>query len=742
MVNERGSVAGASQASPPIVTRPESRAEEVGLVDPAVAHSAEQVVLDDEGRLLLDAREAIREMEPASDVVGLRVQDLQLRRIGDPRREQRGDLRGPSSLPQPRWDEGAELSLVGETVGDRRFVLGGNPGDEARSERVGHGTRVVAITFSGEAERTGRVDPMAVEPSDHAAAGASGSPENPGDWGAYDDVARRYRTLVEQLPLVVYVDALDAASSNIFTSAQVEPMLGYSQEEWLTDPDLFVRALHPDDRERVLAAHARTHATHERLSVEYRLVARDGRIVWVRDEGVIVVDDDGKPLYLQGYLLDITVEREAQQQLRELALYDALTGLVNRAFFHEQFRHTVSVRQRPSQQTALLFVDINDFKNVNDRWGHTVGDDVLATLGTRIRGTLRAGDVAARLGGDEFAVLVPSISEPAEAARVAERLMDAIRTPIRFSEAQLSLNASIGISIGSDMQTMLQESDAAMYRAKSQGDVGFAFFDSRLDNAAVQRTRRVAELRDAVDVHQFTLDYQPVVDLGTQLITGYEALLRWQHPTEGRLPPLEFIHLAEESGLIIPIGRWVLEESTRYGARLQRERQCEVGMSVNVSAKQLQHPDFVSHVEGALERSQFPPHCLTLELTESVLLAAGEQIDQRLTRLKEIGIRLALDDFGTGYASLSYLQRFPVDVVKIDRSFTGAIDATNADLILLKGIVDLGHALGLNLVAEGVETAEQHRLVRNLGCQRAQGFYFGYPTPEAVRELVDKAAPA
>ena len=680
-------------------------------------------------------------MEPVSNVVRLRLQDLQLRRIGDPPREQRGDLRGAGSLPQPGWDEGAELGLLGETTGDRRFVLGGNPGDEARSERVGHGTRVVAITFSGEADRTGHVDPMAVGPSDHAAAGASSSPEDPGDWGAYDDVARRYRTLVEQLPLVVYVDALDAASSNIFTSAQVEPMLGYSPEEWLTDPDLFVRALHPDDRERVLAAHARTHATHERLSVEYRLVARDGRIVWVRDEGVIVVDDDGTPLYLQGYLLDITVEREAQQQLRELALYDALTGLVNRAFFHEQFRHTVSLRQRPSQQTALLFVDINDFKDVNDRWGHAVGDDVLATLGTRIRGTLRAGDVAARLGGDEFAVLVPSISEPAEAARVAERLMDAIRTPIRFSEAQLSLNASIGISIGSDMQTMLQESDAAMYRAKAQGDVGFAFFDSRLDSAAVQRTRRVAELRDAVDVHQFTLDYQPVVDLATQLIMGYEALLRWQHPVEGQLPPLEFIQLAEESGLIIPIGRWVLEEATRYGARLQRERQCEFGMSVNVSAKQLQHPEFVSHVEGALERSQFPPHCLTLELTESVLLAAGEQIDQRLARLKEIGIRLALDDFGTGYASLSYLQRFPVDVVKIDRSFTGAIDATNADLILLKGIVDLGHALGLNLVAEGVETAEQHRLVRNLGCQRAQGFYFGYPTPEAVRELVGKAAP-
>jgi diguanylate cyclase (GGDEF)-like protein/PAS domain S-box-containing protein len=570
---------------------------------------------------------------------------------------------------------------------------------------------------------------------DDCGAHARSNGSNP---NAYDDVARRYRTLVEQLPLVVYVDALDANSSNIFTSAQVEPLLGYTTSEWLADADLFVRTLHPDDRERVLAAHAHTHATNEPLSVEYRLIAKDGRVVWIRDEGVVVFDDDGRPLYLQGYLLDITPEREAQEQLRQLALYDALTGLANRAFFHEQFHHTVSIRREPHQDTALLFVDLNDFKNVNDRWGHEAGDTVLAALGARIQETLRAGDVAARLGGDEFAVVVPSIADPPEAVRVAERLLEAIRAPIELAHAELSVTASIGISVGGEVRTMLQEADAAMYRAKAQQDVGYAFFEPELDAAAVQRSRRVQELREAVERGQFTLDYQPLIDLEAHEIVGYEALLRWEHPTEGRVAPLEFIPLAEESGLIVPLGKWVLEEACRYGAILQEEMGREIRMCVNVSARQLQHPDFINHVEAAFTEAGFPSRCLTLELTESVLLASGEHTGERLEALKSRGITLALDDFGTGYASLSYLQRFPVDIVKIDRSFTDGIDTTSADLVLLRGIVDLGNALGLNLVAEGIQTQAQHEIVRSLGCQSAQGFYFGFPAAPPVRELADR----
>jgi diguanylate cyclase (GGDEF)-like protein/PAS domain S-box-containing protein len=564
------------------------------------------------------------------------------------------------------------------------------------------------------------------------------TPTSAGGSVAYDDVARRYRTLVEQLPLVVYVDAIDATSSNIFTSAQVEPLLGYTVSEWLADADLFARTLHEDDRSRVLAAHAHTHATSDPLSIEYRLIAKDGRVVWVRDEAVIVFDDDNRPLYLQGYLLDITREREAQDQLRQMALYDTLTGLANRAFFHEQFEHIVSIRKGPEQQTAVLFVDLDDFKNVNDRWGHDVGDKVLATLGTRINGALRAGDLAARLGGDEFAVVIPLVEDPSEAVRVTERLRESISAPIDLEDTQLSVTASIGISIGSDVETMLQEADAAMYRAKRHQDFGYAFFETNLDAAAVKRSRRLVELREAIERGQFALDYQPLIDLDAHEITGYEALLRWHHPTEGVVAPMEFIPLAEESGLIVPLGRWVLEEACRYGMVLHEEMGRETRMSVNVSARQLLHADFVTHVENALAQSGFPAQCLTLELTESVLLANGDNTGKRLAELKSRGIALALDDFGTGYASLSYLQRFPVDIVKIDRSFVNRIEAATADLMLLKGIVDLGDALGLSLVAEGIETREQLELVRDLGCGGGQGFYFGYPAAEPLRELAEE----
>jgi diguanylate cyclase (GGDEF)-like protein/PAS domain S-box-containing protein len=555
------------------------------------------------------------------------------------------------------------------------------------------------------------------------------------------EIERRYRTLVEQLPLIVYVDALDESSSNIFTSHQIEPMLGYTVEEWREDPDLFVRTLHPEDRDRVLAAHARTHKTHEPLSLEYRLISRQGDTVWVRDEGVVVLDDEGQPLYLQGFVLDITAERELQDQLRHQALFDPLTGLANRAFFHEQLDHAISIRSETEDVTAVVFIDLDEFKQVNDQHGHSVGDDVLAVLGDRLKSVIRAGDSVARLGGDEFAVLLTSVREPAEAAVVAERLLEQITKPIDAAGRHLSLNASVGIALGSDGAELLKQADAAMYRAKAHGNAHYAFYDDELDEAALNRFKRIADLREAIAAKQFTLAYQPVVKLDPREVVGLEALLRWQHPTHGEVQPLEFIPLAEESGLIVQIGRWVLSEACFYAARLRRELGRDIEIAVNVSARQLQHPEFVSHVDDALDRAGLPAHLLTLELTENVLLASGERAEQQLHVLKESGVKLALDDFGTGYGSLAYLQRLPVDVVKIDRSFTAGIDNGGDDLALLEGIVGLGKALGLQLVAEGIERDAQQGIVQELGCHGAQGFFFGRPAPaDAASEALSADA--
>jgi diguanylate cyclase (GGDEF)-like protein/PAS domain S-box-containing protein len=555
-----------------------------------------------------------------------------------------------------------------------------------------------------------------------------------GDLSA-DEVGRRYRTLIEQLPLVVYVDELDSISSNIFTSRQIEPMLGYSVEEWATDPELFSRLLHPDDRERVLAAHVHTHETHEPLSIEYRLVARDGRIVHLRDEGVIVVDDQGQALYLQGYLLDITQQREAEHQLRQLALYDPLTGLANRAFFHERLKHAIELRHEDGHATGLLYIDLDDFKGINDKWGHDLGDEVLHEIGRRIERSVRPGDTAARLGGDEFAVVLTEPLTPEEAVSVAERLLEEIGRPLESGSGPLYVGASIGIAFGSNDETLLREADIAMYRAKAHSEIGYAFFDSGLDRVAIQRSQRIVELREGIAREEFRLDYQAVVDLDSSEIIGYEALVRWEHPTAGELPPGEFIPLAEETGLIVGLGQWVLTEACTEAVRLYQLHGRPVHMSVNVSARQLHHPDFFNHVNRALDSSALLPSLLTLELTESALLASDDRVAGTLQKIKELGVVLALDDFGTGYASLSYLRQFPIDVVKIDRSFTAHADSENGDLVLLKGIIDLGHALELNLVAEGIETPEQHTIVRQLGCHQAQGFYFGRPSATAQRDL-------
>jgi diguanylate cyclase (GGDEF)-like protein/PAS domain S-box-containing protein len=541
----------------------------------------------------------------------------------------------------------------------------------------------------------------------------------------------RFRTLVEQLPLAVYIDAVDEVSSNIYTSPQLEPMLGYTVDEWQSDPLLFVRTLHPDDRDRALAAHAHTHSTREPLSIDYRLIARDGRVIWVHDEARVVDGGDGAPV-LQGYLLDITERRAMDELLRQQAFEDPLTGLANRALFADRVQHALELREQSGGQTAVLFLDIDDFKRVNDTLGHPAGDTLLCEAGARLRAALSPSHTVARLGGDEFAILVEEDLDPAAVADVAERLLSALQEPFSIQGSELFVTASVGIAVGDDAEELLRSADVAMYRAKASGKAQHRFYNPTMDEALLGRLELIAELRQADLAEELVLHYQPAVDLRTSAIVGVEALVRWQHPTRGLLAPGEFIPAAEETLLIDGIGRWVLEEACRQAARWRQELGDRAPvMGVNVSARQLERAVLIDDVRAVLQESGLDPSDLTLEITESALAHGHDEARAGVRALQELGVRLALDDFGSGYSSLSLLQELPVDILKVDRSFVEGIETTGRRTALLRAIVEIARALGLIVVAEGVENARQAAALRRLGCPLAQGFYFARPLPEA-----------
>jgi diguanylate cyclase (GGDEF)-like protein/PAS domain S-box-containing protein len=558
----------------------------------------------------------------------------------------------------------------------------------------------------------------------------------------------RYRTLVEQLPLITYIDSPDGTGPPVYVSPQAEAILGHNPDEWLSRAGIFERCLHPDDRERVLAERRRAYKNDESHHTEYRMIAADGREVWILDESVPAQEPDGRR-YRQGFAIDITARKlseqarlQAEDQLRHQAFHDSLTDLPNRALFIDRLQHAV-LRRGGEGLCAVLFLGLDDFKTINDALGHPTGDAALRTVGERLRSALRVGDTVARLGGDEFAVLVEDTCTPSDAARAAERLVQALATPILVGHQELFISGSIGIAIGTDPAELVRQADVAMYRAKKHGKAQYAFYESALDEARIDRSRLVADLRRATKKQEFVLHYQPLVDLSTGRIVGVEALVRWSHPTRGLLPPVGFIPLAEETGLIVPVGRWVLTEACRQAMRWQAELDLaqDLTISVNVSPRQLQHPGTVADVAAALAESGLDPCLLMLEITENVLIQTGDDAIQRLRELKQLGVRLALDDFGTGYSSLSALESLPVETLKIDRSFVNAIDRGPRQRSLARAIIQIGLTLGLTVVCEGIETAAQAQELKTLGCPVGQGFYFAKPVESsAIKETLSRTA--
>ncbi len=722
-----------------------------------------------------------------------------------------------------------------------------------------------------------------------------------------DPLGLEYPDLLARMPAVIYVADTGDQGRWHYVSSSIQAILGYSPEQWLADPTLWEQRLHPDDRDRVLAAEAvNSGGGPDTGPIEYRLLHRDGHVVWIRDDAVLVRDATGEPRW-HGVLSDVTASKSAETELehraaqqaavarlgehalegarptelmqeavtgaaailrvdaagvlellpeerslvlraavgwpdelvgnsripagtashagytierrepvlvgdwsreirfgmspllrrmrarsgvtvpiegprgpfgvlsvqstevrdygsadvdflqalanvladaierqntedriRHQALHDPLTGLPNRALFLDRLEHALSLLPRRQSQAAVLFLDLDRFKLVNDSLGHHVGDELLAAAAPRLKQAVRASDTVARFGGDEFGILLEDIADEHAAIEMAERIAAVFTRPFILAGSEVFVTTSIGIAIargGELAPELIRDADAAMYRAKERGSARYELFDEALRDRAMIRLRIENDLRRALERDELELVYQPLVALGTGEIVAAEALLRWNHPQRGLIGPSEFIPVAEEDGLIGPIGRWVLERACRQAASWHRMRpdSAPVGISVNLSAVQVTKRGLPEAVSEVLDLSGLDPASLNLEITESVILKDAEATNQAMRELKAVGAQIVLDDFGTGYSSLNYLTRLPIDALKIDRSFVDGLGSRPRDTAVTEAIVAMSRALSLQVVGEGVETAVQAEELAKLGCHLAQGFYFSHPVP--AREL-------
>ncbi|HYP22441.1 MAG TPA: EAL domain-containing protein, partial [Actinomycetota bacterium] len=469
----------------------------------------------------------------------------------------------------------------------------------------------------------------------------------------------------------------------------------------------------------------------------------------IEARGMVELDADGDVVKVAGTVQDVTDRKSLEDRIQHQAFHDSLTGLANRDLFVDRVGHALSRQGRVARPLAVLFLDLDDFKTVNDSLGHRAGDDLLVDVARRISGAIRPGDTVARLGGDELAILLEDLEGVDGAVFVADRLNELFDDPFLVDDSELSVHASIGIAYcspgeGRSPDDLLRDADIAMYEAKRSGKATFQLFESGMRVAATDRLRLKADLQQAVDNGELELHCQPIVRLVDGSVTSVEALVRWRHPERGLVPPLEFIPFAEDSGLIVPIGRWVLFEACRTAASWAGPNPPSV--SVNVSPLRFRHPGFVEELTEALEATGLPAERLVLEITESALVEDVDKVVERLDDLKRLGVQLAIDDFGTGYSSLSYLKHFAVDVLKIDKAFIDSIALGAEDSALARAVLKLGQSLNLKIVAEGVEEGAQADVLRSLGCPLAQGYLFSRPVPaDALAELLEgreTAAPA
>jgi diguanylate cyclase (GGDEF)-like protein/PAS domain S-box-containing protein len=577
---------------------------------------------------------------------------------------------------------------------------------------------------------------------------------HPSARGAPFDVETLYTALIEHTPAVVYLDPVDEDLDTIYVSPQVEEMLGVTPEEWVRDPRAWARHVHPDDLDRAWDEYVEAVAAGVALQREYRMVHEDGSVRWVLERATTIMTESGEPWLVQGLIFDITGQRESEQ-LAFLAYHDKLTGLPNRSLFEELLGLALGRARRAEQGVGLLFIDFDNFKQVNDAMGHAVGDRLLAMFAERVKPVLREADVFARRSGDEFLVLLTDLPGDAEheesavavAERVAGRVHEALLEPFELPGCSYTLSASIGISLvprdASDGPTLLRHADEAMYRSKRTRPGGHALWGATgpgLDTVVPADPAPLAErIRRAAVDRSWVLHWQPVVDLADGRVCGVEALIRWRDQNGGLVPPGEFLPLAEEMGLIESIGEWVVDELGRQH-RAWREVGVDLQMGFNLSPRQLWSPRLSESLLGRLRDAGVEPRRVTVEVSEATAMADPDRAQQVLYELRAWGLGIAIDDFGVGHASLARMSVLPADVLKIDRSLIRGIDGDPELVGMVRASIALAKSLAITPLAVGVETETEAATLRELGCEMAQGFLFGRPLPgERIPDLVREA---
>ena len=540
----------------------------------------------------------------------------------------------------------------------------------------------------------------------------------------------RFRSLVQNTHDLIVI--LDSSATVIYQSPSIERALGYTSEEIAGTQ--FDRLLLPGQNSRLLhlLVDGAAYSGGDGEVIECSLQHRDGSTRQFEILYTNLLEDDAvRGIVLNGR--DISERKAFEQQLEHQAFHDPVTHLANRALLNERVRHALARARRENAAVAVIFLDLDDFKTINDSLGHAAGDRVLLEVAKRLATSVRASDTAARFGGDEFAILLEDTAGPQEIADTAERIIELLQMPLHVAGKEIMVRASLGISVADhgsvvDADELIRNADAAMYIAKRDGKGSYRLFEPTMHSDVVARLELRGDLQRALVNDELELYYQPVMRLSDGTVSGMEALVRWRHPERGLISPDDFIPFAEETGLIIPLGRWVLREGCRQAKAIQDQVPADppLMMNINISVNQLYHSDIVADVRDALADSGLDPQGLTLEITETVMMTNADLAEQRLGELKQLGVSIALDDFGTGYSSLGYLSRFPVDVIKMDRSFlsAGASPVTSG---LATAVIGLGKTFELAIVAEGIEFPEQWATLRELGCELGQGFYFAKP---------------